>query len=68
MTTFETLNEAKASLIIEEKNLEKPTYTKTIIFRFDGKNEYVISSYRIDEISNLCEDDRIKFLSLANKG
>ncbi|MCL2860091.1 MAG: hypothetical protein FWF46_05960 [Oscillospiraceae bacterium] len=67
MTTFETLNETKASLIIEEKNPNESTYTKTIIFRFDGKNEYVISSHRIDEISNLCEDNRIKFLSLTSK-
>ena len=51
MTTFETLKECKASLIIEEKN-SKPNnnYTKAIIIRFDGNNEYKIYTYRAKEI------------------
>lgn len=51
MTTFETLKETKASLIIEEKHkITDNDYTKAVIIRFDKKNEYKIISYRVDEI------------------
>lgn len=51
MTTFETMKETKASLIIKE--LGKPNvsnYTKCVTVRLDGKNNYTIDSYRKDEI------------------
>ena len=60
ITTFETLNETKASLIIEEKNNESENeYTKTITVKFDGRNEYRIISYRADEIRKKQKDNRI---------
>ena len=51
VTTFETLNKCKASLIIEEKQrVSNSDYTKSVIIRFDNKNEYKIKSYRADSI------------------
>lgn len=49
---FETLKQARASLIIEE--IQKPNktdYTKAIIIKFDNKNEYIINSYRSEKIN-----------------
>lgn len=65
MNTFETLKECKSSLIIEEK--QKPSdsnYTKAVIIRFDGKDEYKVYSYRADEIKKVCNDNRIIIKSL----
>lgn len=60
MTTFETLNHSKASLIIEEKHsMTNNDYTKAVRIRFDGKREYKIRSYRADEIKAKTEDSRI---------
>ena len=65
MTTFETMSETKASLIIEEKHEEiENDYTKNIIIRFDGKNEYKIVSYRADKIKEKSIDNRIKIENL----
>ena len=61
ITTFETMKNSKSSLIIEEKNKENDNdYTKAVIIKFDGKNEYRILSYRASEIKNKCKDNRIK--------
>lgn len=58
MTTFETLKECSASIIIEEyQNTED--YTKSINIKFDGKNEYRIQSYRANEIKSKKGDNRI---------
>ena len=57
MTTFETLNKTKASLIIIELNNSQ--YSKCIKIKFDNKNEYKISSYRADEITDKSTDNRI---------
>lgn len=63
ITTFETLKECKASLIIEEKNSGVDNdYTKAVIIRFDGENEYRISSYRASEIKKNVKDNRIKII------
>lgn len=63
MTTFETLKECKASLIIEEKHPQNDSdYTKAVIIRFDGKNEYRISSYRLEIIKKESRGSRIIFL------
>ena len=59
MTTFETLKECKASLIIEEYNPETTNYTKAVIIRFDGKNEYKICSYRAEKIKEHKHEHRI---------
>ena len=51
LTTFETLKQTKASLIITEQNPNKERYySKSVIIRFDGKNQYKIRSYRAFEI------------------
>ena len=50
ITTFETLKECKASLVIEEYKPDDEDYTKCIMVKFDGRNEYKIISYRADEI------------------
>ena len=53
MNTFDTLRKHKASFIIEE--LGKPTkdnFTKVLKFKFDGKNEFKICSYRDEEIKS----------------
>ena len=34
-------------------------YTKAVIIRFNGKNEYKIRSYRADEIRDITKDNRI---------
>lgn len=50
MNTFDTLKKYKASLIINELNPPcEDNYTKSIIIRFDGKNEFKVNSYRIIE-------------------
>ena len=47
MNTFDTLRKCKASLIIEEYNKpSRDNYTKAIIVKFDGKNEFKINSFR----------------------
>ncbi len=62
VTTFETLKECKASLIIEEFNNKQ--YTKGIIIKFDNKNEYKIHSYRAEEIKNKTKNNRIKIYKI----
>lgn len=57
MTTFETLKQCKASLIIEEYSNQE--YTKAVIIKFDNENEYRIHSYRAEEIKNKIQDNRI---------
>ena len=60
VTTFETLKECKASLIIQERHLPNKTdYTKSVTVRFDGKNEYKILSYRAEDIKSQSKGDRI---------
>ena len=60
MTTFETMKETKASLIIDEmREMSNTDYTKSVTIRFDGKNEYRIKSYRSDEIKKKKKDNRI---------
>lgn len=59
MTTFDTLKECKASLVIEEYNPETTNYTKSVTIRFDGKNEYKIISYRAEKIKEQKHERRI---------
>lgn len=60
ITTFETLDKTKASLIIEEKHpINNVDYTKVVSIRFDGKKEYKIKSYRKEEIKKQRKDNRI---------
>ena len=60
ITTFETLKETKASLVIEENHPENDKdYTKCVRIKFDGKNEYKIISYRAGKIKAEAKDNRI---------
>lgn len=47
MTTFETLKKSNVSLIITENKTKTP-FSKSITFRFDGLNAFIINSYRAD--------------------
>ena len=49
MTTFETLKKAYASFIITEFENRMP-FSKSVTFRFDGENVYIIHSYRSEEL------------------
>lgn len=60
VTTFETMKNSKASLIIDEKNSVQNTgFTKSVTIKFDGKNEYRIHSYRASDIRKKINDNRI---------
>lgn len=56
VTTFETLESCKSSLVINE--LSDNNYTKYLEIKFDGKNEYIIVSERYDEINKLNKNKR----------
>lgn len=59
MTTFETLKKSEGSLIITEFENKVP-FSKSITFRFDGLNKFIIKSYRSDELKeNINRDDVI---------
>ncbi len=59
MTTFETLNKTGTSLIITEYENKVP-FSKSITFRFDGMNSFVIKSYRSDLLkADINRDDII---------
>ena len=61
MTTFETMQDPKASLIITEYPIDNERqYAKCVTIRFDGKNQYRICSYRADKIKKISTDNRIK--------
>lgn len=49
MTTFETLQKTKGSLIITEYEQKTP-FSKSVAFMFDGLNRFVISTYRKEEL------------------
>ncbi len=60
ISTFETMKKCKASLVIIEKHKENSNdYTKAVIIRFDGKNEYRIKSYRAKQIKKQVSNNRI---------
>lgn len=50
MMIFEIAREVKASIIISEKAPGSPAYTKTAAIRFDGKLDYIIESFRAEDI------------------
>jgi len=51
LTTFETMKEYNASLIISEQKQSSADYSKSVSIRFDGKNQYTIKTYRSDEFA-----------------
>lgn len=58
MTTFETLKKSNASLIITEYKTKTP-FSKSITFRFDGLNAFIINSYRADSLKQSINRDDI---------
>ena len=48
-TTFETMRECKASLIISEKEPSSAYHSKSVSICFDGNNQYIIKTYRPDD-------------------
>lgn len=48
-TTFKTMRETEASLIINEKEPSAAGHSKSVTIRFDGKNQYIIETYRADD-------------------
>jgi signal transduction histidine kinase len=48
-TTFKTMRETGASLIINERAPNSAGHSKSVTLRFDGKNQYIIETYRPDE-------------------
>ena len=61
MTTFETLRKAYASLIITEFENQAP-FTKSVTFRFDGENNYIIQSCRSAELKERIQRDDVMIL------
>lgn len=55
MTTFETIKQCNASLMINEMEPGSSNFTKCVSIRFDGKNQYIIKTYRPDAF---LENDR----------
>jgi signal transduction histidine kinase len=45
-STFKTMEECGASLIIRETKLSDGSFSKSITIRFDKKNQYIIKTYR----------------------
>ncbi|MBR2176436.1 MAG: HAMP domain-containing histidine kinase [Clostridia bacterium] len=59
VTTFETLRKVKASLIITEYK-EKQPFSKSVVFRFDGQNQFILRTYRKSELLNcISRDDTV---------
>lgn len=65
MTTFNIMNRCKGSIIIEEYDKKQNDYTKAVIFRFDGKNKYIIRSYRAEKLRNKIKNNRITIENLV---
>lgn len=61
MTTFETLEKTKGSLIITEHESKTP-FSKSVAFVFDGLHQFIISSYRRDELKEKLSRDDILYL------
>lgn len=59
ITTFETLNKTNGSFIIEEYKNDEAKYSKCLIFKFNNKNQYIIRSYRAEEIKGKSNNELI---------
>jgi anti-sigma regulatory factor (Ser/Thr protein kinase) len=65
MTVFEILREFKASLIITEYELPaRHGFTKSVTARFDGRDGYIVETYRADEFP-ACDYPCVEPLSAA---
>lgn len=60
LNTFDTLKKHKASMIINEIGKpSKDNYTKVIMIKFDGKDEFRVKSYRSEEIEQKDSNSRV---------
>lgn len=66
ITTFETLNKTNGSFIIEEYKNDESEYSKCLIFKFDNKGQYIIRSYRAEEIKKESNNELIVQALLTN--
>ena len=65
MTTFEMMAECLASLVVTENDPDDSSvFTKCIDVRFDGRNDYVVRTYRAEEIRLRAKDDRVIIVGL----
>lgn len=55
MNIFSILHENNASLIITEYAHMNQEFTKSIEIEFDGRNAYIIQTYRAEALSRLCQ-------------
>lgn len=58
MTTFKTLQNCRASLIITEYENKTP-FSKSVSFRFDGENRFIISSPRKELLKKIIKRDDV---------
>ena len=65
MTSFETLNQTGCSLIINEFENKIP-FSKSIIFRFDGQKNFIISTYRYNILSQHLNRNDIELIANTN--
>lgn len=61
MTTFETLEKTKGSLIITEYESRSP-FSKAIAFNFDGLHRFLICSYRKEELQGAINRDDVTYI------
>lgn len=57
MTIFEILREGRASIIITELVPKPYGFTKSVKVRFDGRNQYLVYTYRAEELSSLVKKE-----------
>jgi hypothetical protein len=68
MSAFEIIKSIKASLVIEEySNKTAYSFTKSISVRFDGKSEYIVKTYRTNEIKDFCMRSDIILIDTSEK-
>ena len=60
ITTFETLEYCKSSLIISEFSKNDSLYTKCITMKFDYNSSYIVETYRINDFYKFCKQDDIR--------
>jgi signal transduction histidine kinase len=64
MTTFQTMRAHGASLIIREEAPGNPGFTKSVAICFDGRNRYIIETFRPDDIP---QSDRYTIVCMDTK-
>lgn len=63
LNTFDTLKKHKASMVIDEIGKPcKDNYTKVIMIKFDGKDEFKVKSYRLQEIGERNINNNMKLI------